>query len=56
MSMVGFVLGLGDRHAENILIDTTNGDIVHVDFNVLFDRGEFLRIPEVIYFTIKKKF
>lgn len=27
---------LGDRHGENILIDTTNGDVVHVDFNCLF--------------------
>jgi serine/threonine-protein kinase ATR len=25
MSMVGFVLGLGDRHAENLLIDTMTG-------------------------------
>lgn len=36
MAMVGFVLGLGDRHGENILIDTTSGDCVHVDFNCLF--------------------
>lgn len=27
---------LGDRHGENILLDTTNGDCVHVDFNCLF--------------------
>jgi phosphatidylinositol kinase/protein kinase (PI-3 family) len=27
---------LGDRHGENILVDTTNGDVVHVDFNCLF--------------------
>lgn len=27
---------LGDRHGENILLDTTNGDVVHVDFNCLF--------------------
>lgn len=47
MSIVGFVFGLGDRHAENILIDTLTGDVVHVDFNVLFDKGETLRIPEV---------
>lgn len=29
---------LGDRHCENILIDETNGDTVHVDFNCLFDK------------------
>ena len=32
-SAVGHVIGLGDRHSENILIDTTNGDCVHVDFD-----------------------
>lgn len=53
MSMVGFVLGLGDRHAENILIDTGTGDVMHVDFNILFNKGEFLRVPEVlIYFCL----
>jgi serine/threonine-protein kinase ATR len=38
MSMVGHVLGLGDRHGENILFDETNGDTLHVDFNCLFDK------------------
>lgn len=38
MSMVGFILGLGDRHGENILLDTTCGDVVHVDFNCLFNK------------------
>ena len=38
ISMIGYVLGLGDRHGENILFDSTNGDTVHVDFNCLFNR------------------
>lgn len=38
MSMVGYILGLGDRHGENILFDSTCGDCVHVDFNCLFNR------------------
>ena len=38
MSMVGYILGLGDRHGENILFDSTNGDCVHVDFNCLFNK------------------
>jgi serine/threonine-protein kinase ATR len=32
-SGVGHVIGLGDRHSENILLDTTNGECVHVDFD-----------------------
>ena len=38
MSIVGNTLGLGDRHGENILLDSTCGDVVHVDFNCLFNK------------------
>lgn len=38
MSMVGYILGLGDRHGENILFDCESGDTVHVDFNCLFNK------------------
>ena len=44
------VLGLGDRHGENILFDASNGDTVHVDLNCLFDKGKDLKIPEVVPF------
>ncbi|KAK8760864.1 hypothetical protein V5799_027869 [Amblyomma americanum] len=39
MSIVGFILGLGDRHGENILFDASCGDAVHVDFNCLFNKA-----------------
>lgn len=39
MSMVGFIVGLGDRHGENILFDAGCGDTVHVDFSCLFNKG-----------------
>lgn len=45
--MVGYLLGLGDRHGENILFDASNGDTVHVDLNCLFNKGRELKIPEV---------
>lgn len=32
-SAVGHVIGLGDRHSENILVDTRTGECVHVDFD-----------------------
>ena len=38
ISMVGYILGLGDRHGENILFDSTTGDCFHVDFNCLFNK------------------
>ncbi|XP_046866089.1 serine/threonine-protein kinase ATR [Drosophila willistoni] len=52
MSMVGYILGLGDRHGENILIDEHNADVVHVDFNCLFNQGESLAYPEVVPFRL----
>ncbi|KAF8338841.1 uncharacterized protein EI90DRAFT_2908515 [Cantharellus anzutake] len=52
MSMVGFILGLGDRHGENILFDSVTGDTVHVDFNCIFDKGQYLDIPEVVPFRL----
>ncbi|KAI8583673.1 hypothetical protein K450DRAFT_222245 [Umbelopsis ramanniana AG] len=52
MSIVGYILGLGDRHAENILLHEITGDVVHVDVNMLFDRGQKLPVPEVVPFRL----
>lgn len=52
MSIVGYILGLGDRHGENILFDSNCGDIVHVDFNCLFNKGELFEVPEVVPFRL----
>ena len=52
MSIVGYIIGLGDRHLENILFDQKSGEIVHVDFNCLFNRGELLEVPEVVPFRL----
>ncbi|XP_041978766.1 serine/threonine-protein kinase ATR [Aricia agestis] len=52
MSMVGYILGLGDRHGENISFDATNGDTVHVDFNCLFNKGEAFEWPERVPFRL----
>ncbi|KAL0070158.1 hypothetical protein AAF712_002648 [Marasmius tenuissimus] len=52
MSMVGFIIGLGDRHCENILMDENTGDAVHVDFNCLFDAGKQLQTPERVPFRL----
>lgn len=40
-SSVGHVVGLGDRHGENLLIHTESGECVHVDFDCLFDKVNF---------------
>ncbi|ERN17677.1 uncharacterized protein LOC18446022 isoform X1 [Amborella trichopoda] len=52
MSMVGHILGLGDRHLDNILMDFSTGDVVHIDYNVCFDKGQRLKIPEIVPFRL----
>ncbi|KAI9786756.1 MAG: serine/threonine-protein kinase M1 [Peltula sp. TS41687] len=52
MSMVGMVLGLGDRHGENILFEEGNGGTFHVDFNCLFDKGLTFEKPERVPFRL----
>ena len=51
-SMVGHVVGLGDRHGENILLDQESGDCVHVYFSCLFDKGLELETPEMVPFRL----
>ena len=37
-SIVGHVLGLGDRHTSNILLDNVSGEVVHIDLGIAFDQ------------------
>lgn len=50
--MLGYIVGLGDRHGENILMDTQSGRMVHVDFDCLFGKGMMLETPEVVPFRL----
>eukprot|EP00002_Diphylleia_rotans_P020747 TRINITY_DN4030_c0_g1_i1.p1 TRINITY_DN4030_c0_g1~~TRINITY_DN4030_c0_g1_i1.p1 ORF type:complete len:2534 (-),score=449.32 TRINITY_DN4030_c0_g1_i1:366-7967(-) len=52
MSMVGTVVGLGDRHGENVNFDSRTGMCVHVDFNCLFSKGLTFNKPEVVPFRL----
>lgn len=52
MSIVGYVLGLGDRHGENVLLEQGDGGTFHVDFNCLFDKGLTFEKPELVPFRI----
>lgn len=51
-SMVGHMVGLGDRHCSNILIDRGTGELVHIDFGIAFEEGRKLRIPEKVPFRL----
>ncbi|WVQ63855.1 uncharacterized protein L199_002011 [Kwoniella botswanensis] len=51
-SIVGWMVGLGDRHCSNILIDQVTGELVHIDFGIVFEDGRKLRIPEKVPFRL----
>ena len=55
MSMVGYILGLGDRHPSNIMLERYTGKIVHIDFGDCFEiamRRE--KFPERIPFRLTR--
>ncbi|KAI3403258.2 MEC1 [Candida oxycetoniae] len=52
MSIVGYLIGLGDRHCENILFFKNTGSILHIDFDCLFEKGKTLPTPEVVPFRL----
>jgi serine-protein kinase ATM len=37
-SMIGHIVGLGDRHGHNILLDTATGEVVHIDLGIAFEQ------------------
>ena len=37
-SIVGHVIGLGDRHLSNILMDEKLGEVVHIDLGIAFEQ------------------
>ncbi|GMF66614.1 unnamed protein product [[Candida] boidinii] len=52
MSIVGYLVGLGDRHGDNIMISETVGSVLHVDFDCLFEKGTKLAVPERVPFRL----
>ena len=52
MSIIGYAVGLGDRHLENILVHACDGSLMHVDFACLFDHGRNLATPERVPFRL----
>ncbi|GLJ18554.1 hypothetical protein SUGI_0330040 [Cryptomeria japonica] len=51
-SMVGYIVGLGDRHSMNILIDQATAEVVHIDLGVAFEQGLTLKTPEQVPFRL----
>ena len=55
MSMVGYILGLGDRHPSNLMLERNNGKIVHIDFGDCFEVAMTRdKYPEKIPFRLTR--
>ncbi|CAI5471798.1 unnamed protein product, partial [Closterium sp. Yama58-4] len=53
-SMVGYVVGLGDRHSMNILLDERSAEVVHIDLGIAFEQGLMLKTPEKVPFRLTR--
>ena len=55
MCMVGYVLGLGDRHPCNLMLDQFSGKIIHIDFGDCFEVAmQREKFPEKIPFRLTR--
>jgi DNA-dependent protein kinase catalytic subunit len=53
----GYVLGIGDRHLQNILLCTRDGSVVHIDFGYSFGFSTFqLAVPELVPMRLTRQF
>ena len=53
-SMIGYILGLGDRHIQNILVDQNTAELVHIDFGFAFEQSKILPTPETVPFRLTR--
>ncbi|KAF1393857.1 hypothetical protein PFLUV_G00020400 [Perca fluviatilis] len=53
-SIVSYIVGLGDRHIQNILVDEQTAELVHIDLGVAFEQGKILPTPETVPFRLSR--
>ena len=55
VSMAGYILGLGDRHPSNIMMEQKSGKIFHIDFGDCFEVAQKRRkFPEKVPFRLTR--
>lgn len=51
-SIAGYILGLGDRHVRNMLLDINTAEIIHIDFGYAHENATLLPTPERVPFRM----
>ncbi|KAJ5076723.1 DNA-dependent protein kinase catalytic subunit [Anaeramoeba ignava] len=52
-SVAGYILGIGDRHLKNFLVDNLTGSVIGIDFGYSFGTGvQLIPIPELVPFRM----
>ena len=54
-SAATYLIGLGDRHPDNFLVDVTDGEVLGIDFGIAFGSSVHLSIPELMPFRLTQQ-
>ena len=55
MSIIGYMLGLGDRHPSNLMIHRYSGSVIHIDFSDCFEiTRDRVKFPELVPFRLTR--
>lgn len=56
-SIASYIIGIGDRHLDNFLLNLVNGEVIGIDFGYSFGTAtQVLPIPELVPFRLTRQF